>query len=112
MSVHTMDMKRVSYQKLWESSLSLAASIRELDIQKGDKIAVCLPNWNEFIVIAMAAAHLGAVLVPFNTRYRQDEVAYILGNSGAKIAFFTEEFDASASVMVPNLFQRKSNFKV
>jgi fatty-acyl-CoA synthase len=83
---------RMSYKELWEKSLSLAASLHELGIKKGDRMAVCLPNWNEFVVIYMAAAHLGAILVPFNTRYRQDEVEYILANSEAKIAFFTEEF--------------------
>ncbi|MEH7385467.1 AMP-binding protein [Bacillus sp. JJ1521] len=83
---------RVTYQELWEKSLNLAASLQEIGITKGDKIAVCLPNWNEFVVIYMATAHLGAVIVPFNTRYRQDEVEYILRNSESKIAFFTEEF--------------------
>ncbi len=83
---------RMTYQELWEKSLSLAGSLNELGIRKGDRIAVCLPNWNEFVVIYIAASHLGAVLVPFNTRYRQDEVEYILENSEAKIAFFTETF--------------------
>ncbi|MEH7225430.1 AMP-binding protein [Bacillus sp. JJ1566] len=83
---------RMSYQELWEKSLNLAASLKEIGINKGDKIAVCLPNWNEFVVIYMAVSHLGAVIVPFNTRYRQDEVEYILRNSEAKIVFFTEEF--------------------
>ncbi|MEH7225735.1 AMP-binding protein [Bacillus sp. JJ1566] len=83
---------RMSYQELWEKSLNLAASLQEIGINKGDKIAVCLPNWNEFVVIYMAVSHLGAVIVPFNTRYRQDEVEYILRNSEAKIVFFTEGF--------------------
>src|SRR5699024_6584854 len=73
-------------------SLACAESIRKMGLEKGDKIAVCLPNWNEFVVIYMAVAHLGAVVVPFNTRYRQDEVEYILRNSEARFAFFTKEF--------------------
>lgn len=83
---------RLSYKQLWRESLTLAASLQDIGLKKGDKVAVCLPNWNEFVVIYMAVAHLGAVLVPFNTRYRQDEVEYILTNSEARIAFFTEEF--------------------
>src|SRR5690606_8585186 len=83
---------RLSYQELWEKSLLLASSLQEIGITKGDKIAVCLPNWNEFVVIYLAVSHLGGIIVPFNTRYRQDEVEYILRNSEAKIAFFTEEF--------------------
>ena len=83
---------RMSYEQLWQNSLALSASLHKLGLGKGDKIAVCLPNWNEFVVIYMAIAHLGAVIVPFNTRYRQDEVEYIVQNSNAKAAFFTEEF--------------------
>jgi len=83
---------RMSYEELRQSSFALSASLKNLGLKKGDKIAVCLPNWNEFVVIYMAIAHLGAVLVPFNTRYRQDEVEYIVRNSDAKAAFFTEEF--------------------
>ncbi|KAB2330449.1 long-chain-fatty-acid--CoA ligase [Cytobacillus depressus] len=83
---------RISYEELWRQSITLAKSLQELGIKKGDKVAVCLPNWNEFIVIYMAVSHVGAILVPFNTRYRQDEVEYILRNSEAKLAFFTKEF--------------------
>lgn len=84
---------RMTYEELWKSSLALSASLKKMGLEKGDKIAVCLPNWNEFVVIYMASAHLGTVLVPFNTRYRQEEVEYILRNSDAKAAFFTKEFD-------------------
>ena len=84
---------RLTYQRLWEESIALAASLQDLGVKKADKIAVCLPNWNEFIVIYLAISHLGAVIVPFNTRYRKEEVEYILTNSEAKIAFFTKEFN-------------------
>ena len=84
--------KRMSYGELWNQSLNLANGLRKLGIKRGEKVAVCLPNWNEFVVVYMASAHLGAVLVPFNTRYRTDEVEYILKDSEAKIVFFTEEF--------------------
>ncbi|GIN97326.1 hypothetical protein J6TS1_31960 [Siminovitchia terrae] len=84
---------RMSYKDLREQSYSLAASLQEMGIRQGDKIAVCLPNWNEFIVIYFAVAHMGAVIVPFNIRYRINEVEYILRNSEAKAAFLTNEFD-------------------
>lgn len=84
---------RMTYRRLWDESIALAASLQELGVKKDDKVAVCLPNWNEFIVIYLAIAHIGAVIVPFNTRYRTEEVEYILTNSEAKIAFFTNEFN-------------------
>ncbi|MBM7717033.1 AMP-binding protein [Siminovitchia sp. FSL H7-0308] len=84
---------RMTYGELMDQSCLLAASLQKMGISKGDRIAVCLPNWNEFVVIYFAAAHIGAVIVPFNTRYRMYEVQYNIRNSGAKLAFFTNEFD-------------------
>lgn len=84
--------RRMTYQEAWDESAALAASLKQLGIQKGDKVAVCLPNWHEFVITYLAIAHIGAIIVPFNTRYRQEEVEYILRNSEAKAAFFTKEF--------------------
>ncbi|GCL71561.1 long-chain acyl-CoA synthetase [Paenibacillus naphthalenovorans] len=84
--------RRLTYQELREESIQLAASLQDLQVEKGDRVAVCLPNWHEFVVIYLALSHLGAILIPFNTRYRQEEVEYILSNSGAKLVFCTDEF--------------------
>ena len=85
--------RRVTYRELHDEVNHLAAGLNQLGVRKGDRIAVCLPNWHEFIVILFALAKTGAILVPLNTRYRQDELEYILNDSGSKIAFFTKEFD-------------------
>ncbi|HBN84801.1 MAG TPA: long-chain acyl-CoA synthetase [Clostridiales bacterium] len=52
-----------------------------------------IPAWHEFIVIVFAIAKVGAILVPFNTRYREEEVEHIINDSGAKVALFTKEHD-------------------
>ena len=92
--------RRMTYRELHDESFALSAALADLGIKKGDRIACCLPNWHEFIVVYLAAAHLGAIMVPFNTRYREHEVEYILENSGAKVAFMTESFSG-----VPHLEQ-------
>jgi fatty-acyl-CoA synthase len=84
--------RRMTYRELQTEATILASGLTRLGIHKGDRVAVCLPNWHEFVVIYLAVAKIGAILVPFNTRYREHEVEYILRNSGAKIAFFTREF--------------------
>ena len=84
--------RRMTYKELQKEAANLASSLSGQGIQKGDRVAVCLPNWHEFVVIQLAVASLGAIFLPFNTRYRTDEIEYILNNSGAKVAFFTREF--------------------
>ncbi|MDQ0214930.1 acyl-CoA synthetase (AMP-forming)/AMP-acid ligase II [Oikeobacillus pervagus] len=85
--------RRLTYHDLMEESTSIAYSLQQMGVKKGDRIAVCLPNSHEFIVLLFAISKIGAILIPFNTRYRIDEIEYILRNSGAKIAFFTKEFE-------------------
>lgn len=69
-----------------------ARALKGLGIQPGDRVQVQLPNWNEFVVIYLAIARLGAVLVPTMPVYRHDEVKYVLQHSGAKISIVTESF--------------------
>ncbi|MEB3103701.1 class I adenylate-forming enzyme family protein [Ferviditalea candida] len=85
--------RRINYRELHEESDWIASAMSRLGIGKGDRIGVSLPNWHEFIVLYFAISKLGAILVPFNTRYREDEVEYILSNSGAKIVFFPQDAD-------------------
>ena len=85
--------KRMTYRELDSESSNLANALRNMGIEKGDRVAVSLPNWHETLVIYFAIAKIGAILVPFNTRFRKDEIEYILSNSGAKIVFFPQQFD-------------------
>ena len=54
-------------------------------VGRGDVVAVWLVNRVEWLALLFALARLGAVLVTVNTRYRSDEVAYILRKSGARL---------------------------
>ncbi|WP_338449881.1 class I adenylate-forming enzyme family protein [Niallia oryzisoli] len=86
-------VRRLSYKDLLNESNNLASGLAQIGIQKGDRVAICLPTWYEFITIVFAVAKIGAVVVPLNTRYRENEAEYILKDSGAKVVFFTETAD-------------------
>ena len=82
---------RVTYKQLYDEVHVIASGLAQKGIQKGDRVLVCLPNWNEFVSIYFGLATLGAILVPCNIRYRSEELLYILQNSGAKAVFATED---------------------
>jgi len=88
------EKRRMSYRELKQEADDLAAGLTQVGIMKGDRVAVSLPNWYEFVVINFALAKIGAILVPFNTRFKRGEVEYILQKSGAKAVFFPYEFDS------------------
>ncbi len=82
--------QRLSYGQVDQQAAALASALHELGIEAGDRIALTLPNWPEFIVSAFAAAKLGAVIVPLNPRFTPPELQYALRHSES-VAVVTAE---------------------
>ncbi|MGD2071162.1 MAG: AMP-binding protein, partial [Gemmatimonadota bacterium] len=69
---------------------ALAAAMAHLGIEAGDRVAILLPAWPEYVVAMFAAAKLGAVIVPLNPRLTTPELHYMLRHSEAAIAVTVE----------------------
>ncbi|SDH17208.1 fatty-acyl-CoA synthase/long-chain acyl-CoA synthetase [Alteribacillus persepolensis] len=82
--------RRLSYAELEKESAALAQALLSLGVEKGDHVAVSLPNWHEFTVVLFTLSKIGAVIVPLNTKYKETEMEYILTNAKVKAAFFCE----------------------
>lgn len=61
-------------------------------IVRGDIVASMLPNWREWLVVTVAAAQAGAVLLPIVTIYGAKELGFILRQSKAKWLFTPDRF--------------------
>ena len=59
--------KKISYNSLNKTVSNLSASLFDIGVRKGDKIGLVLHNSPEFIYIILAAAKIGAAIVPLNT---------------------------------------------
>ena len=84
--------RRVAYGELLADVERVAAGFYALGIRPGDRVAVWLPNYPEWICSALALAQLGAVIVPVNTRYRQHEAEHVLAGSGVSTLIMTDRF--------------------
>ncbi|MEB3103934.1 class I adenylate-forming enzyme family protein [Ferviditalea candida] len=95
--------RRLTYRQVLEESNRLADALTDRGIQKGDRVAVVLPNWHETVIIYFAVSKIGAILVPFNPKYRLHEVEHILKDCRPKLIFIGEEFDhfLGMGVIVP-----------
>jgi acyl-coenzyme A synthetase/AMP-(fatty) acid ligase len=82
----------LTYGQFREQVLRTAAGLRRQGVAFGDRVAVQLPNWTEFVVLAGAISRVGAVLVPIMPIYRDDEVGFVLRHAGVKLAVTCEEF--------------------
>jgi len=64
---------------------SLVHGLRELGLQKGDTVAVLMPNCYQMLAINLAIVQAGFYMVPINWHLAGPEVAYILQDSEAKV---------------------------
>jgi acyl-CoA synthetase (AMP-forming)/AMP-acid ligase II len=83
----TLDFITLAARARDASRAFLAAGIR-----RGDRFAIWAPNRYEWILAALGAQNIGAILVPLNTRMKGAEAAYILERSGARLLFTVGEF--------------------
>jgi len=83
------DGRRMSFAAVDIQVDRLASGLLQAGVGKGDHIAVWLTNSPEWVLLLLAAARIGAAIVPVNTRYKQDEAKYILAQSDAKVLVMT-----------------------
>ena len=86
------DAGAMTYADLYRRVLKVGALLTERGVARGDRVALWLPNSAEFIEAALAAAFIGASVVPLNTRLRGPEAAYILRKSRPKVLIAVGEF--------------------
>lgn len=84
--------RKYTYGQIEQRAAALATALHELGIEKGDRIALDLPNWPEFIISMFAVAKLGAIMVPLNPRYTVPELQYMLRHSEATVVISAETF--------------------
>src|SRR6516164_9190157 len=86
-----LDDQILTYAQLDESTARLAQLMISLGIGPGDRIGLMVPNVPEFGLVFYAALRSGAVVVPMNPLLKEREIAYYLGDSGARFLFAWHE---------------------
>ena len=70
----------------------LGNALKGLGINKGDRVALQMPNSPEVISAFPAIYKIGAIVVPLNPLLRPDQAAYIYKDSGAKAIITSSDF--------------------
>jgi len=73
--------RRHSFAKIAAETDRRARALIALGVQKGDHVALWLNNSDEWVFLLFAVAKIGAVLVPINTRFRSQDLDYVLRQS-------------------------------
>lgn len=82
-AIHFMG-KEMKYAELYESALKFANYLQTLGIQKGDRVAIMLPNCPQGVIAFYGILYAGGIVVQTNPLYTEREAQYQLKDAGAK----------------------------
>ncbi|MGH6945629.1 MAG: AMP-binding protein [Geminicoccaceae bacterium] len=89
----------LTYVRLVRRSATMAGRLRErLRLRPGDRAALLMKNTPAYVELLLAGWWAGLAMVPINAKLHRREFAYILGHSGARVAFATPDV---AEVVAP-----------
>jgi acyl-CoA synthetase (AMP-forming)/AMP-acid ligase II len=81
----------LSWQELDARAAEMALALAALDVHPGDHVGLLLPNGLDFVVSWFGAALAGAVIVPLNTRYKAQELGYVISHAELRCLLTTDE---------------------
>lgn len=85
------DDRVLTYNELNLRVNQLSRGLRNLGVQKGDRVAYLAPNSMEMLEGFYGVFQLGAIMVPLNIRLKPDDYVFILNHSGSKILFVDQD---------------------
>jgi fatty-acyl-CoA synthase len=87
--------RRLTYGSLAEAVDCLARGLMALGVAKGDRVGIWSTNSVEWVLVQMATARIGAILVTINPAYRPGELVYALRRSQVQYLFTIPGFRSS-----------------
>jgi len=93
--------RTVSHGELDRASDAFAAALAGLGVAKGDRVALLLPNCPQFLVCELGAWKAGAVLVPLNPIYTEQELEGALARTGAETIVVLTPFYGRVKAVQP-----------
>jgi long-chain acyl-CoA synthetase len=82
----------VSYGELERRSNAFACALMGLGVGKGDRVVLLMPNSPQMIISEFGIWKAGAVAVPINPLYTENEIEYALNECGAETAVVLSSF--------------------
>src|SRR5450755_4400885 len=81
----------LSSHEFYRSVAGVARALREWGIASGDRVAIISENRPQWTIADFASLLLGAVVVPIYPTLTGEQTAYVLRDSGARVAFVSSE---------------------
>ncbi|MFN8498489.1 MAG: long-chain fatty acid--CoA ligase [Anaerolineae bacterium] len=92
---------RMSYRQLERLSDAFASALVAFGVQKGDRVALLLPNTPQLIIAQVGAWKAGAIVAPINPLYSEPELADLLQTCGAEVVLTLTPYYAKVKAVQP-----------
>jgi long-chain acyl-CoA synthetase len=99
--------KTITFAQVDDASRALAAYLQSLGLDKGDRVAIMLPNVPQYPVAVAAILRAGYVIVNVNPLYTPRELEHQLKDSGAKAIVMIENFATTLQQVLPAVPTKK-----
>ena len=94
--------KAITFADVDEMSRCVAAWLQAQGLQKGDRVAIMMPNVLQYPAVIAGVLRAGLVVVNVNPLYTPRELEYQLKDSGAKAIFILENFAQTLEQVIKN----------
>ena len=95
--------RTLSFAQIDEASRALAAYLQGLGLEKGDRVAIMMPNIPQYPVAVAAVLRAGFVVVNVNPLYTPRELEHQLKDAGARAIIIIENFAATLQQVINNV---------
>ncbi len=100
--------RRLSYADAERQSRELAKGLAAAGVGKGTRVGLWMPNGPDWVIAWLAAARIGAVVVPINTFYQARELAWVLTHADCAVLLMSashlgHDFEARLTSALPTL---------
>ena len=95
--------RTLSFAQIDEASRALAAYLQGLGLEKGDRVALMMPNIPQYPVAVAAVLRAGFVVVNVNPLYTPRELEHQLKDAGARAIVIIENFAATLQQVINNV---------
>ena len=75
----------ISYEQLQDQVNRLAAGLQALGVEKGDRVALMMPNCPQFVISYFGALRAGAIVTATSSMYTAREVTHQWNDAGVKV---------------------------
>lgn len=87
------DGREFTFQAFDRAVNRTASMLASRGVGKGDVVSLLLPNGAEYIIAYFACFKLGALAGPVNSLLKAEEMAFVVGDSEAKLLLYGSEFE-------------------